>query len=136
MASLGRLHDHRLVEAFDPNAERIGIADRVSIKESGLAHLEMILTSDVYVEQMAVVTGVSELSARDEMKKHLSDGRMDVLRYAFLRYFVKIDRGRMGIPPNAIYSQLDMARRQIERLMTARSARSSSTSRKNESRTN
>ena len=129
MASLNRLYERRLVEAFDPNAERIGIADRVSIKESGLAHLEMILTSNVYVEQMALVTGVSELSARDEMKKYLSDGKMGMIRDAFLRYILKIDRGRMGIPPSALYSQLDMARGQIDGLMSARAGRSSFSSR-------
>jgi hypothetical protein len=121
MSSLNRLYERRLVEAFDPNAARIGIADRVLIKESGMAHLEMLLTSTVYVEQMALVTGVSELSARDDMKKQLPpDGRMDILREAFLRYVLKIDRGRMGIPPKAVYSQLEMARTQIERLIAPR----------------
>lgn len=121
MSSLNRLYERRLVEAFDPNAASIGIADRVLIKESGIAHLEMILTSTVYVEQMALVTGVNELSARDEMKKQLPpNGRMDILRDTFLRYVLKIDRGRMGIPPSAAYSQLEMAHRQIERLIAPR----------------
>ena len=38
------------------NVQRIGIADKVAIKENGIAHIELLLNSTVYVEQMALVT--------------------------------------------------------------------------------
>lgn len=116
MFSLNRLYDRRLIEALDPNAERVSIADKIAIKECGLAHLELILNSPVYVEQMAIVTGLNELFARDEIRKDLQRGLFTDLREVFIRYVLKIDSGRLGIPPNAMYSEIDKARAQIEAL--------------------
>jgi hypothetical protein len=42
MNSLNRVYDRRLIEALDPNAEHVGVADKIAIKESGLAHLELV----------------------------------------------------------------------------------------------
>ena len=77
----------------------VSIADKVAI-ESGIAHLELMLTSPVYVEQMGLVTGLNELFARDEMKKNLQKGYLNDVRDVFVRYILKIDAGRLGIPPN------------------------------------
>ena len=60
----------------------MSVSDKLAIKESGLAHLELMLNSTVYIEQMALVTGVNELSARDEIKKP-STGQFS----RFSRYF-------------------------------------------------
>ena len=68
MQSLNKLYDRRLIEALDPNTNQISIADKVAIKDSGLAHIELALNSEVYVEQMALVTGLTELFARDEIR--------------------------------------------------------------------
>jgi hypothetical protein len=59
MNSLNRLYGRRLIEALDPNAEHVSVADKVAIKESGLAHLELMLNSTVYIEQMALITGLN-----------------------------------------------------------------------------
>ena len=75
VAAVNRLYDRRLVEALDPNVEHVTIADKVAIKESGLAHLELLLASPVYIDQMGLVTGLSEVFARDEIRKALSAGR-------------------------------------------------------------
>ena len=48
MQSLNRLYDRRLVEALDPNTKLIGTADKIAIKESGLAHIEMALNSSLH----------------------------------------------------------------------------------------
>jgi predicted type IV restriction endonuclease len=120
MSSLNRLYDRRLIEALDPNVKYLSVADKVAIKESGLAHLELIMNSVVYVEQMALVTGLNELFARDEIKKSLQKGQLNNVREAFLRYVVKIDSGRLGIPSNTLYSQINKARTQIERLTASR----------------
>jgi hypothetical protein len=119
MQSLNRLYDRRLVEALDPNIKQIGIADRVAIKESGLAHLEMVLTSEVYLEQMALVTGLNELAAKDQIRQSFHRGHPADVRDGFIRYILKIDAGRVGIPNSRIYSQLRTARRQIEALTSA-----------------
>jgi hypothetical protein len=85
-----------------------------------LAHLELILTSVVYVEQMALITGLSELFARDEIKKNMQKGYFNDVREAFLKYVSKIDSGRLGVPPNAVYSQINKARAQISCLTASR----------------
>jgi AAA ATPase domain len=119
MYSLNRLYDRRLIETLDPNSMQVSVADKVAIKDSGLAHFDLMLNSTVYVEQMALVTGLAELSVRDEIKKSLQNGDFNNVREAFLRYVLKIDSGRLGIPPSALYSQVELARGQIEVLTAA-----------------
>jgi hypothetical protein len=120
MNSLNRLYDRRLIEALDPNAEHVNVADKLAIKESGLAHLELMLNSTVYIEQMALVTGVNELSARDEIKRSLQQGDFRDIHDTFLRYVLKIDNGRLDIPQNSIYGQIAVARSQIKNLTRSR----------------
>lgn len=117
LGALNRLYDRRLIEALDPNASEVSDADKVSIKESGLAHLELMLNSEVYVEQMGVVTGLNELFARDSIRDNFRNGRLPEVRDTFIRYILKIDNGRLEIPPTRSYSQVKMARAQIEALM-------------------
>ncbi len=114
---LNCLYDRRLIEALDPNAKRVGIADKVAIKESGIAHLELLLNSTVYIEQMALVTGVNEAFVRDEMRHNNYPQNMGRLRDAFIRYVLKIDAGRVAIPESPVYEQVVLARRQIERML-------------------
>ncbi|MGA8356762.1 MAG: ATP-binding protein, partial [Xanthobacteraceae bacterium] len=118
MQVLNRLYERRLIEALDPNVKTIGIADKVSIKESGIAHIELVLTSPIYIEQMAVTTGVNELFTRDEMRKNDYPQRMRDVREAFLRYILKIDAGRVAIPKSGVYDQINTARRQFERMVS------------------
>jgi energy-coupling factor transporter ATP-binding protein EcfA2 len=112
---LNRLYERRLIEALDPNVKKIGVGDRVAIKESGIAHIELILTSTIYIEQMALTTGVNELFTRDEIRRN-NPQRMDDARETFLRYVLKIDAGRIAIPSNPVYAQMMMARKQLERM--------------------
>ena len=116
--AVNRLYGRRLVEALDPNVEEVTIVDKVSIKESGVAHLELILSSEIYIEQMALTTGLNEMFARDEIRVSRKAGRFGQLRDAFLRYVVKIDSGRLGLPPNRAYSQIESARSQISSLIS------------------
>jgi hypothetical protein len=117
ICALNRLYDRRLIEALDPNVRRLGITDKVAIKESGIAHLELLLNSTVYIEQMALVTGVNEAFVRDEMRRNNYPQKMGQLRDAFLRYIVKIDAGRVAIPESSAYEQVVLARRVIERML-------------------
>lgn len=117
IGTLNRLYDRRLIEALDPNVGEVGGADKVAIKESGVAHMELILTSEVYVEQMALVTGLNELFSRDEIVRCRRDNRLRDLRETFLRYILKIDSGRLEIPPAVGFGQIKMARAQIVALV-------------------
>ena len=120
LGALNRLYDRRLIEALDPNIGEVTYSDKITIKESGLAHLELTLNSEVYVEQMAVVTGLNELFARDQIRKTARENRLRQMRDSFLRYILKIDSGRLEIPPTKAYSQIKMARKQIEAFVRGR----------------
>lgn len=120
MQTIARLYDRRLIEGLDPNVRVISVADKIAVKECGLAHIELMLISPVYIEQMALVTGVNELFARDEMRKKMQAWQMTEVRDTFIRYILKIDAGRMNIPANVAYSQVGKARIQIESLLPRR----------------
>jgi CRISPR/Cas system CSM-associated protein Csm2 small subunit len=120
MQTLNRLYERRLIEALDPNVKHVGVGDRVAIKDSGVAHIELALNSETYLEQIALVTGVNELYTRDEMRKNNYPQKMTEVRLAFLRYLLKIDAGRMTIPASKLYEQINMARNQIQRLIPRR----------------
>lgn len=114
MATLIRLYDRRLIEALDPNVKKLTPLDKVAIKESGLAHLEMFTTSSVYLEQMALVTGLNETSARDWIRQSMRQGDFPGLRDEFLRYIIKTDNSRLTIPPQRMYAEIAKARRLFE----------------------
>jgi hypothetical protein len=116
MQVLNRLYERRLIEALDPNVKRIGVGDKVAIKESGIAHIELILTSTIYIEQMALTTGVNEMFTRDEIRRNNYPQKMTDVRETFLHYVLKIDAGRIAMPSNPLYAQMMMARKQLERM--------------------
>jgi hypothetical protein len=105
MQVLNRLYERRLIEALDPNVKHIGVGDRVAIKDSGLAHIELVLNSPTYVEQTALTTGVNELFTRDEMRRNNYPQKMEDVRDAFVRYLLKIDAGRLTIPTSKMYDR-------------------------------
>jgi hypothetical protein len=123
MQVLNRLYERRLIEALDPNVKHIGVGDRVAIKDSGLAHIELVLNSPTYVEQTALTTGVNELFTRDEMRRNNYPQKMEDVRNAFVRYLLKIDAGRVTIPTSKVYDQIGLARRQIERMIPPKRSR-------------
>jgi hypothetical protein len=76
-----------------------------------------MLNSQVYVEQMALTTGVNEVFTRDEMRRNNYPQKLDQLRDTFLRYVLKIDAGRMVVPDNSLFEQVKTARRLIEQML-------------------
>ena len=110
---LQRLHKRGLIETLDPNSEDVGPSDRVAVKESGIAHLDLVLSSTVYLEQMALVTGLAELPVRDEIRKltfQPNGQKFLEIRDIFVRYLLKIDSARLGIPSRPGFESLGMAR--------------------------
>jgi hypothetical protein len=75
-----------------------------------------MLNSTVYIEQMALVTGLNELSARDEIRKSLQQGNFRDIHDTFLHYVLKIDNGRLAIPENRLYTQITTAQSHIKKL--------------------
>jgi hypothetical protein len=114
LRTLRRLYKRGLIETLDPNAEDVGPSDRIAIKESGNAHLDLIISSTVYLEQMALVTGLSEVQVRDEIKRlvvHPNAQKFIEIRDIFIRYLLKMDAARLVIPSSRSYSSLNEARR-------------------------
>lgn len=118
LQAVRRLYDRRLIEALDPNLKQVELSDKVTIKESGIAHLDLVRSSTVYIEQMALTTGIGELAVRDEMRervKRRGTGFIE-MRDIFLRYVLKVDAARLPIPQTPAYEQLTQARRVIKEL--------------------
>ncbi|MBA5800725.1 ATP-binding protein [Rhizobium changzhiense] len=116
LRTLRRLYKRGLIETLDPNAEDVELSDRVAIKESGMAHLEMVLTSSVYLEQTALVTGLADQPVRDELKKltiQPNAQKFVELRDIFIRYLLKTDAARLEIPSGPTFISLQEARRNI-----------------------
>ncbi|WP_080401534.1 ATP-binding protein [Burkholderia ubonensis] len=108
-----RLFDRRLLETLDPNVVKPTLADRVAIKESGVAHIELLGNSSVYIEQMALTTGINSRLVRDELKQKTygSNAQSFVeIRDIFIAHLLKLDSTRISIPQTNQYRQLNEVR--------------------------
>jgi hypothetical protein len=113
LAVIARLFERRLIETLDPNVKIPSLSDRVAIKESGIAHIELMGTSTVYMEQMALTTGINSRTIRDELKQKSYSPNLQSfieIRDVFITYLLKIDSMRMTIPQINQYKQLNEAR--------------------------
>lgn len=121
LATVSRLFERRLVETLDPNVSVPSLADRIAIKESGVAHIELMGTSTVYMEQMALTTGINVRATRDELKqKSHSPGPQSFIeiRDVFIGYLLKLDAMRINIPQISQYKQLNEARAFVRDIKT------------------
>jgi GTPase SAR1 family protein len=117
LRTLRRVHKRGLIEVFDPNATLVELSDRIAIKECGMAHLELVLGSTVYLEQTALVTGLADQATRDEIKKLTikpNGQKFTEIRDLFIRYLLKIDAARLDIPAGPSFASLTEARRSIK----------------------
>ncbi|ELX10445.1 hypothetical protein Jab_2c25360 [Janthinobacterium sp. HH01] len=108
-----RLYERRLIETLDPNIDKVSLADRVAIKENGIAHIDLVISSPVYVEQMALSTGINARTTRDELKQrviHPSRQSFLEMRDLFVQYVLRVDSVRVTIPSAQQYRQLTEAR--------------------------
>lgn len=113
LAVITRLFERRLIETLDPNVKIPSLSDRVAIKESGIAHIDLIGTSTVYMEQMALTTGINSRTIRDELKQKSHNSNLQSfieIRDVFIAYLLKVDSMRMTIPQINQYRQLNEAR--------------------------
>lgn len=134
LQSVCRLYDRRLVEALDPNLKQIGMSDKITIKDSGIAHIDLVLSSSVYVEQMALISGINVLSIRDDLRRRNRMIAFDELRTIFLQYVLQVDAARVSIPHNHTYAQMSQARRIVDNLCSTQNSYSRSTPRRREPR--
>lgn len=118
---LQRLRDRVLIETLDPNVERLSLGQRVAITESGIAHLELTLQSAVYVEQMAMATGLNSRSIYNQIRDLRNAATADsftAIKRVFADYLIEVDSVRVKIPSAREYAGLIEAKKFIRGLGT------------------
>ncbi|WP_269515056.1 hypothetical protein [Brevundimonas subvibrioides] len=114
-----RLADRGLIEALDPNVEQLVLGNRVAITESGLAHIDLVRTSDVYLEQMAMATGLNSRTVfnaiRDDRTTATSASFIS-LRRRFVDYLTDLDSQRLRVPNTKEYASAVEARQMMRSL--------------------
>ena len=114
---LQRLRDRVLVEPLDPNTIQVSSGDRLAITEAGVAHIELCLTSSVYLEQMAMATGLNSRAVFEEIRRLRDQGNarsFEDIRRAFVDYVVELDTVRIGIPSSKDYDAVRDAKKQFK----------------------
>lgn len=111
-----KLRDRGLVETLDPNVVSVSPGDRLAITEAGIAHVELTLSSTVYLEQMAMATGLNNQRIFREMRdlrdKSTAQSFTEIRRI-FVDYVVELDTVRLSIPATPEYEALRDAKKQF-----------------------
>jgi energy-coupling factor transporter ATP-binding protein EcfA2 len=102
-----------LVETYDPNAEEIFPTTTLAITAAGHHHFWMAFNDKVYIEQMALCTGLrSDVDAgklRGIMGRRMKPVDWDEIRIIFSRYCLGQDKKFISIPAHESYdSQREM----------------------------
>lgn len=129
---LDRLYEWRLIEDMDPTTERISEASKIYLRDSGVAHIELALKSRVYIEQMALATGVNSLSLHEQMENLVKQATGDSFRKIhrkFVEYILAVDAGRFQTPNAKEYRTLNESRNLFQSII----ANSESSTRKSSS---
>lgn len=116
---LQRLIDRSLVETLDPGATAISLTTRIAITECGVAHIDLVMTSEVYLEQMALATGLNQRSVFNQVrseKNSASPQSFRNLRQIFAHYLIDLDGSRLKIPTAREYAGVEEARRLVRGL--------------------
>jgi len=111
--NIRRLHDRKLVQTLDPTNDQVNLVASIAIRESGIAHIELVLNSREYIEEMSYITGYNEYYVKDQVKRFMKPRTAHAKRElfdVFNRYIDKNDTARMTIPTSRNYDQLRSAR--------------------------
>lgn len=113
---LQRLRDRVLIEALDPNVVVLRPGDRVAITEAGIAHLDLCLSSDVYLEQMSMATGLNSRRVANEIRRcrdEANSSSFEAARKYFVDYLIELDTVRTALPSVKEYEALRDARKHM-----------------------
>jgi energy-coupling factor transporter ATP-binding protein EcfA2 len=114
MVVLQRLRDRALIEPHDPNILSVGSGDRVAITEAGVAHIELCLNSAVYLEQMALATGINDKAVFNNLRierDKANSASFENIRRSFVDYVVALDTVRLTLPQVTEYEALRDAKK-------------------------
>ena len=108
----------RLIEPFDMSDVALSGKLNVAITHAGRIHLNLALSKRVFIEQMALTTGIADESVADELSAtFLGNGllldRLDKVRKAFIEYLLREDSVYVSVHPGAerYENQEDLLRR-------------------------
>jgi len=119
MILIQRLRDRALVEPLDPTSEIIHPSHRISATEAAIAHIDLVLHSQVYMEQMALATGLNSRASYEkikELKNRMSSDSFTDMRRIFADYLLQVDAIRVSIPNPVDYSGVSEARKFVRGL--------------------
>ncbi|MDO8902275.1 MAG: hypothetical protein Q7V15_13090 [Phenylobacterium sp.] len=113
---INRLRERGLLDSLDPNIMGLGPLDRIAITDSGIAHIDLAISSDVYLEEMSMTTGLNSNDVYARIKFARESGsakQLNLARSIFVDYLVELDTARTSLPPTVEYDPLREARRRI-----------------------
>src|SRR6516162_9857889 len=106
-----------LIDPFEPTenvTDLLSEGTRLGIAFSGQAHVELALSEDVYLEQMALTTGYHVARPCDEISQVAKDmsspAARSTIKSTFIRYLLREDSIKMAIPKNNSYVSLTKLR--------------------------
>jgi cold shock CspA family protein len=119
--SLLWLMEARLIEPYDSSIRELSPAQRVAISHSGVAHLRLATSNEVFVEQMAFTTGLRNEDAALKLREIYRartdfSSRMAEARKTFVSEVLREDASLMGSAGNL--EQYANQRALVERLNT------------------
>ncbi len=109
-----RLRDRVLIETLDPNVLTVSLGDRIAITEAGIAHIDLALTSSVYLEQMAMATGLNSRKTFQEIRDLRDQAKstsFESMRRLFVDYLIELDSLRISLPATKEYEPTREARK-------------------------
>lgn len=123
-----RLFAARAIETMDPTLGVFSEDSKVAIKDSGQAHLDLLLDLKAYLQQMALATGLNQVGLRDWIRDALKKEGNWVwqgIEAKFLGYLVYLDAARTNIPSAPEYAPIREARSLMVQLLNQAKARTS-----------
>lgn len=119
---LNRLFRWGLVEDIDPTSNHISDTSRVSLRDAGEAHLDLVLHSDTYVHEMALTTGLNSSKVLEDIRREEGKGAAGSffgVNEQFLDYALKLDEARITIPSSKEHKPLSESRKRLDALINA-----------------
>ena len=105
-ASLNALLSSRLIEPFDMSAAELSSDQQVAITHAGRAHLGLATTSNVFFEQAALTTGITNEAVGEQIRAtYRRRGgileRLNEVRAIFSDYLVQEDEMFLNLPSDS-----------------------------------
>ena len=93
-----------LIEAYDPSVQDISSSQRLAITPSGIRHLNLALYENVFLEQMAMTTAISDYSIAERIRSAYKEDanffeKMSRIKSLFVEYLLSEDGANLTIPP-------------------------------------